>query len=119
MPGFAVVGVGVSAGVAFGAECHAGACRDFPHWNDVPGFFRNDIDDYEIDIGFFVGDHDTVSAAANAGLIQAAPKVGAGLYLYAAEAASALDDEVIGKVVTTGLGYPITPDMFACKFCFA
>jgi hypothetical protein len=46
-----------------------------------------------------------VSAAANAGLIQAAPKVGAGLYLYAAKAASALDDEIIGEVVPTGLGY--------------
>jgi hypothetical protein len=105
VPGFAVVGVWVSAGVAFGAECHAGAYRDFPHWDNVPGFFQNDIDDYEIDIGFFVGDHDTVSAAANAGLIEAAPHVAASLYLYAPKAASTLDDEVVGKVVPTGLGH--------------
>jgi hypothetical protein len=105
VPGFAVAGVGVSAGVAFGAKGHAGAHRDLPHWNDVPGFFRNDIDHYEIDIGFFVGDHDTVSAATNAGLIQAAPHAAASLYLYAPKAASALDDEIIGKVVPTGLGY--------------
>ena len=105
VPGFSVVGVGVAAGVAFGTKCHASAYGDLAHRKDVPSFFGNNIDDYKIDIGFFVGNYDTVPAATNAGLIQAAPQVGAGLYLYAAKSASALDDEIIGKVVTTGRGY--------------
>ena len=63
------------------------------------------MDDNKIDIGFFVGDYAAVSAATNAGLIQAAPQVCASLYLHAAKSASALDDEIIGKVVTTGRGY--------------
>ena len=66
--------------------------------------FRQDVDGYEIDFGFGVGERPSVGSMVDADQIESVQHVVGGLDLDAPHVAAAVDDEVIALHVSVGQG---------------
>ena len=75
VPGFAVVGVGVAAGVSLGTKEERPVLGYLAHGQYVPGLLGNNVDRYEIDLGGGVRMRDAVGAMVDAYQIKAVQRV--------------------------------------------
>jgi hypothetical protein len=106
VPGFAV-GFVDSAGAAFGVQRETGG--GVANGEDEIGVVGNDVDDYEIHFGGFVGDHASAGVPGRANVVEAVDQAGGAFYLHAPKfvafgPVAADEDEVEAFAVAVGLG---------------
>jgi hypothetical protein len=94
VPGFAVLGVGVSARPFLGAKAYGVTMSYFVDRKNVPSLFRDNVGGDEIDFRVFVTLGFVPGATVGADLIQPVVDEAAGFHLNTQEVASALYYEV-------------------------